>query len=366
MANTLLTPSIIAKEALYQLNANCVMAGLVHREYSKEFQKVGDTITIRKPATFETKEFKDAIVVQDATEQGMTLTIDHHADVSFSVTSKDLALTVQDFSAQFLEPAMKAFAQKVDSDLTALYADIPYYVAQNATPSLKDISACRAVLGNNKVPFGNRSLVMNPDTEADYNTLPAIVNAEKSGTTAALREAAMGKVLGFDTYVDQNVATATKGTLGTAKVKAEVAIGATTLTAYNATLTGDLKKGDIFTVAGSDTKYVVTGAVTASSNEAVVAFYPATTAVISADSVITVADGGIQNMAFYRNAFTLVTCPLELPLGSSNASITTYNGYGLRVVKDYDITHKKDVISIDMIYGVKTLTPEMACRLIKA
>lgn len=366
MANVLLTPSIIAKESLYQLNANCVMAGLVHREYSKEFQKVGDTITIRKPAKFEAKEFTDAITVQDATEDSTTIKIAHHADVSFSVTSKELALDIEDFSAQFLTPAMQAFAQKVDADLNALYADIPAAVAVSATPALSDFSKARAVLGNNKVPFDNRHIVMNPDTEADYNTLPAIVNAEKSGSTAALREASMGRILGFDTYVDQNVVTAKAGDLGAAKVKANVAIGDTTLTAYNSALTGSLKVGDIFTVAGDTQQYVVTAAVTAASNQAVVAFYPGAKTAFAADAAITVATGGAQNLAFYRNAFALVTCPLELPQGSSNASITTYNGFGLRVVKDYDITHKKDVISIDMIYGVKTLTPEMACRFIRA
>lgn len=49
MPNTFLTPDIIANEALMVLENNTVMAGLVHRDYSKEFNRVGDTITIRKP-----------------------------------------------------------------------------------------------------------------------------------------------------------------------------------------------------------------------------------------------------------------------------------------------------------------------------
>ena len=52
MANTFLTPAIIAREAMMQLRANCVMAGLVHRDYASEFVSgVGDTVTIRKPAS---------------------------------------------------------------------------------------------------------------------------------------------------------------------------------------------------------------------------------------------------------------------------------------------------------------------------
>jgi P22 coat protein - gene protein 5 len=50
--NTLITPTIIAKEALFQLKNNLVMGELVHRDYSKEYVKVGSTISIRKPVKF--------------------------------------------------------------------------------------------------------------------------------------------------------------------------------------------------------------------------------------------------------------------------------------------------------------------------
>ena len=66
MTNTFLTTDVIAREALMVLRNNAVMANLVHRDYSGEFVAgVGDTITIKKPAKFEAKEFTDEISVQD-------------------------------------------------------------------------------------------------------------------------------------------------------------------------------------------------------------------------------------------------------------------------------------------------------------
>ena len=58
MANALLTPDIIAREALMILQNNTVMGGLVYRDYEGEFgpSRVGDTISIRKPAAFTAKE----------------------------------------------------------------------------------------------------------------------------------------------------------------------------------------------------------------------------------------------------------------------------------------------------------------------
>ena len=47
MGNTLLTPQIIANEALMVLESNLTMANLVHRDYSNEFVKVGDKVPVK-------------------------------------------------------------------------------------------------------------------------------------------------------------------------------------------------------------------------------------------------------------------------------------------------------------------------------
>ena len=81
MGNTFLTPDIIAREALMVLRNNAVMANLVHRDYSDEFVAgVGDTITIRKPAKFDAKEYNGSIAVQDATEEGVAVKMDKHLE----------------------------------------------------------------------------------------------------------------------------------------------------------------------------------------------------------------------------------------------------------------------------------------------
>lgn len=100
--NKFLTPDIIARESLMILQSNTVMAGLVYRDYEEEFgpSKVGDTITIRKPATFEAKEFSGHTEVQDAKEGRLSLTLEKHLDVTTAVTSKQWTLELDDFSAR--------------------------------------------------------------------------------------------------------------------------------------------------------------------------------------------------------------------------------------------------------------------------
>ena len=208
MANTILTPDIIAREALMVLRNNAVMANLVHRDYSDEFAAVGDTITIRKPATFEAKEYNgSAITVQDATETGVPVTIDKHLDVSFAVTSKEMALDIADFSNQFLVPAMQAFADKVDKYLIGLEASATNRVAHaSGDIAPKDMIAARKFLTENAAPLADRRFVVGATAEADLLGSELFVSAEKVGDEGtALREASLGRKFGMDCYVDQNI-----------------------------------------------------------------------------------------------------------------------------------------------------------------
>lgn len=283
MPNTILTPDIIAKEALMVLRNNAVMANLVHRDYSDEFVAgVGDTITIRKPAKFEAKEFNGQIEVQDATESGVPVKMDKLLDVSFAVSSKELALDIEDFSKQLLAPAMQAFADKVDKYLIGLEADVTNRVPHSeGVIAPADIIAARKHLTDSAAPTTDRNLVVGSQADADLLNNPLFVSAEQVGDNGtALREASLGRKFGFDIYTDQNVERT--------------------------------------------------------------------------------AEGYTPSLAFHKNAFALVTRPLELPQGAKDSAIISFDGFGLRVVYGYDIKTKTDTISIDMLCGVKTLDKDLA------
>ena len=294
MANTFLTPDIIARAALATLYETTVMANLVYRNYENEFQKVGDTITVRKPTTFTAEEYNRAngITVQNATETGVPLTLNHFADVSFAVTSEDLTLNIIDFQEQLLNPAMEAITQKIDRDLLALRDDISQEVGvvggQNtyAWDNPRVAIDARRVLTQNNVPTTERYLVEGPITTSKWLGDDLFNRADARGDTEGLREANLGRrVFGFDPYETQNI--------------------------------------DV----------------------------PAQTSGNSTTEV---------GIAFHRTALALAFRPLELPRGAQNAAIANYKGFGLRVVYDYDIDQKQDVVSIDCLYGTKVLDANRA------
>jgi hypothetical protein len=374
MANTFLTAQNIARQALPILQNNLVMPALVHRDYVNEFKKQGDTIQVRKPAVFVADEFGGTINLQDVGESNVLVKLDKIADVSVEVTSKEMSLNVENFNTQILTPAMLAIAEKVNADLLGLHVDIPYKTGVSGTTpnDLTAFANAAAVLNTNKVPMGNRSAVWNPTAQASLSIIPAIVNAEKSGTTAALREGAIGRAMGLDNYMTQAVKThAAGGYTALTDVTATGAAGATTIALDSAAgaSTASLKKGDLLTIGGND--YVVTEntAAAVAGDIAAVKIYPALKATAAA-SAVTFADrtagAHVANLAFHQSAFALVSRPLELPMGASTeqAYVANYNGLSLRVVFGYDMTHKKQMLSVDLLYGVKTLYPELATQIL--
>lgn len=208
MANTFLTCQEIARAALPLLHDNLVFPALVHKDYSNEFQARGDTIQVRKPAKFTAKDFTTNIEAQNTTEGSVLVKLDKIADVSTVLTAKEMALNIEDFTAQIVEPAMMAIAEKVNRDGLMLYKDITNTTGEAGTTpgTLADIAAAGKVLNQNKAPMDGRAAVWDAEALAAFQALDAVAHADKSGTTNALREGSIGRLLGFDNYMSQAVA----------------------------------------------------------------------------------------------------------------------------------------------------------------
>lgn len=85
-------------------------------------------------------------------------------------------------------------------------------------------------------------------------------------------------------------------------------------------------------------------------------------------NVITTGSAPVSthNLAFHKNAFALVTRPLAKPVEGTgaNVSVVNYKGIGLRVAIAWDINKKQHIVSIDVLYGVKTLDERLAVRVL--
>jgi hypothetical protein len=63
----------------------------------------------------------------------------------------------------------------------------------------------------------------------------------------------------------------------------------------------------------------------------------------------------------------LVVVPQEVPEGGVVGSYAVSpSGIAVRVVSGYDLTYKKEIMSIDVLYGIKVLDGNRICRLTDA
>ena len=354
MANTFLTPKIIANEALMVLESQLTMANLVHRDYSEEFVKVGDTITVRKPAKFVAKNFVGTTHGQDITEGSVDVKMDRFRDVTVNVTSKELTLDIKDFSAQVVTPALSAIAQAIDMDLLAVGVEKAGKTAiVSSTPKLDDIAGVGKALDMSKAPLQNRRLVLPAEIRYKYNTLDNFAKQCYAGDSRALRDAEIGKVYTCETFASENCphsAAATPGTVTAYKVAGTKDTQQFTVTGGNPA-TGKIAAGDQLIVGGY--LYTVTEDLTLTSGGGTLKVDQNLPADIEETDAKVISKA--HALGFHRNGIALVTRQLELPMGASKAHIASANGLAVRVVMDYDSTSKTDSISFDIIYGIKEL-----------
>src|SRR5262245_7922284 len=110
MANTALTADIIAREALVILENSLGVLGTFYRAHEDEFSKtvngykVGDTISIRRPADF-TVRTGAPVSLQDVIEGKVTLQVSQQIGVDFQFTSNELTLKIEELSDRVIKPA---------------------------------------------------------------------------------------------------------------------------------------------------------------------------------------------------------------------------------------------------------------------
>ncbi len=413
MANTLITPTIIAKEALMQLENNLVLANRVHREYKREFVKVGGTVNIRRPVKFFTSDGATR-QNQDVEEANTTIVVDQRKHVSWKFDTQDLTLTIEDFSERYIKPAMITLAQTVDKSLASLYYAFWNHVGTPGTTPA-DLAGSGALVAQRMdemaiPPDGRRNLVMNPAARYKITGAASALNVDAIAETA-YRNAMVGNLATLESFSTANVANHTVGAAsGTPLVDGaaqNVSYAAADKTNWSQTLltdgwtnstTGILKRGDVITIAGVKAVNPVPGE--GATGKTVMPYDQQFTVLADADSgattgpaaltvsppiitsgphqtvdaapadnaaitVVTGAGGAIhpQNLGFHRNALALVTVPLQMPDGVAFKARESHKGLSIRVVKDYDIDADEDVIRLDILFGRKAIFPDLGVRL---
>lgn len=411
MANAFLTNDIVTYEALDVLENTYNAMIHINSEYSDQFEfggtVLGQTLSIRKPPRY-IGRLGQAAQIEGITETFVPLTLSYQRGVDTQVSSQNLTLDIDNYRKRVLFPQIVRLSNLIDQDVTGLAQGLNFFVGTPGTTptALSTYLAAKTRLDNQAAPMdGDRYMFLNPNAE---NTLVDNLKGlfqSASEIKQQYEEALMGRTIGFDWYMDQNIYVQTVGALGvsTPVVGTSPASGATTIstTGWQSGLS-TLNAGDIisfvststpvnwinpqsFQTSGQVMQFVVTATTSDTAGTIVIPFAPAiistgnqqnvtnlpavSTAVYvyntAAASFSTIASvTSPQNLAVHKDFGTLAMVDMPLPGGTDKAyrAASRKSGKSIRVIRDYVATTDQWIQRIDVLYGVAVLRQELGVR----
>lgn len=442
-----LIPELWANESLVILEENMIAGLLVNRDFETTFARFGETVNTRRPAEFTAKRktSADNVTVQDADTENVPVVLNQHVHVSFLIKDGEESLAFKDLVEFHLKPAMLASAQFVDRVVLGQYhrflANGFGGLGQMTKTNAQDyILGVRNVMNKNNAWAQGRNIIWTPDGETAALGTELFISAEKRGDGGqALREASMGRVLGFQHYMCQNMAS-----VGTTDKTASIALinhtggyakGATSFVTDAGA--GAIANNAWITIAGDDTPLRVVSTTGGATPTAIVVAAPGIRAAVADNAIVTLvtvgaveattfaagyqkeigytgftnepqvgqmvtfgtdatsaiytivaadttnnkvtldrpleaqvasgaamnlAPAGNYNLAFHKNALTLVTRPLAPPKSGTGAqsAVVSYNGLTIRATITYDGNKQGHLVTLDFLMGVALLDEDLA------
>lgn len=406
MTQSILTPTAVTREALRVLHQKLNFVGNVNRTYDDQFAqsgaKIGDSLKIRLPNEYTVRTGK-TLNAQDTSETSTTLTVATQKGVDVNFSSAELTMSLDDFSSRVLEPAMSVLASSIESDALSMYKDVYNEVSDvGAALTIDDVLWAQEKLNNQLAPMDMRTLLMTTRNNRDLVNGAQTLFNDRTKVSDQYRKGLIGnEFFGFD-QVFQNTLMPlhTTGTDdGTGDYLTDIAAGENNGSAGLLNIdtgAGSFKKGDIIEIedlyavhpetkqsTGVLKQFVVTADATPGAGGGDLSISPSIITSGARQNVTnTLADGKAiykresdsstaigasadyyVGLGFHRDAFAFATADLVMPKGVDFSAREVMDGISLRIVRQYDINNDNLPCRIDVLYGYKTIRPELAVRL---
>ncbi len=391
MANSLLTPSIITKEALAILHQKLNFVGSINRQYDDQYAKsgakIGNDLKIRLPNEF-TVRSGATLSSQDVTEQSVTLQVATQKGVDFTFSSEELTMHIDQFKERYIEPAMAVLAANIENDAFSMSNDVYNFVnGVGSANSFANVTEAQKQLTLGLAPYGDRQYMHDPQSVVDMLADTKGLFQDSGQIAKQYKDGMLGRIAGFDHFENTLVPT---HTTGTAAATTGYLVNGASQTGASLTVDGGSTTflvGDIITIAGVNRVHPETKADTGVLQNFVVTANSGTSATSLSISPSITTSGGNQNvsgspadnaavskvgggngadwtdtLAYHKNSFVFASADLVLPEGVDFAAREVMDGISMRIVRDYSISADTFPCRIDILYGYKTVRPETACR----
>jgi hypothetical protein len=377
VANTIsaILPVILAQGAS-ALRQNALMAQLINRDLQTIAQRKGNVVNVPIPSAIAARAVTPAVAFAanvDSSPTSFPVTLDQWYEAPIQLSDSDEAnIDPMLFITMQATEAIKSLGNNVDSYILGKHTGFfAYCGTMGTTPfngSLTVAASAKKLLSINLAPINDRRFVIDPSAEANLLVNQEVLQTQMRGDTGGIIAGTIGTKLGFDFYMNQNVTTFTPGTgwvTGFALSTVSAAAGDTTLNLINASASGTILVGDLFSIGGGSSQYAVTKTATSSATVAVlISFYPPLRAAASVAVAITVvATAYTVNLAFHRDAWAFASRPLSGVFQSGNvfqAPTDPVSGIALRL--ELSRQYKQETLSYDVLYGANVIRPQLGCK----
>ena len=329
-----------------------------------------------------------ALSLQNTVETFVSLPVVNQYHVDFSFSSAELTLSIDEFSARYIEPAIAVLAAQIEATFIGMmWPSVWNQVGTaGAAQQFKTVLQARKLMLDNLTPQSKQWL-LRINTQDNVDLVDSLKGLFQSATQIKTQyeDGVMGLSAGFEWAENTHLTTQTRGAQSGYLIGAGSQTGST-LAVTTGTGTGNA--GDVFTIAGvyrvhPETKvssgilqqFVLTAAAAAgagnwsiapaivtSGPQQNVSNSPGAGVAITFANTASTATG--LSLAFHPDAFTFATADLVMPGGVDMASRVVKDGISMRAVRQYSISDDTFPIRIDVLWGGVAMRPQLACRLV--
>jgi hypothetical protein len=204
---------LVAVDALPALMGNLVMGNLINRDFEPTLAQAGDTVNVAIPPTLVANNLVEgaSVVTQNPSIGNAQIVLNTHAEATFQIPDVTRILTAPDLLKLYLQPAVVALAERIETDLLSLYgvfsSNAPVGIA--GTPITEAaIDLAETALFNAKVPASqSKFLVVDGTTYSQLRQIPRFSEYSTAGEAGcrALVDGNVGKIKDFFVFRSQFV-----------------------------------------------------------------------------------------------------------------------------------------------------------------
>ena len=204
---------LVAVDALPSLMGNLVMGNLVNRDFEPSISQAGDTINIPIPPTLTANNLAEGGTVQTQNPDlgNAQIVLNTHAEATFQIPDVTKVLAVPDLLKLYMEPAMVALAERIETDLLSLYseftANTPVGTAGVAIEE-SVVDAAETTLFQAKIPAAEpKYLVVDASTYSSLRQITRFSEYQTAGEAGlrAIIDGTVGRLKDFYVFRSQFV-----------------------------------------------------------------------------------------------------------------------------------------------------------------